>query len=103
MGGIPNQTPVPVPVNTNPNGKSPARCRMNAIVRVGVFLFLSLLVTSSFAADWPSWSGQSSFNRASETEKGLPEWYALGDSDSDPAAMKNIKWSAKLGDFTGGS
>ena len=76
---------------------------MNAVVYGGILLFLSLPASRLFAADWPSWGGQSSFNRASETEKGLPEWYALGDRSSDPAATKNIKWSVKLGDFTGGS
>ena len=40
---------------------------------------------------------------ASETEKGLPEWYALGGPDYDVAAAKNIKWRAKLGEFSGGS
>jgi outer membrane protein assembly factor BamB len=40
---------------------------------------------------------------ASETAKGLPEWYALGGINFDPAETKNIKWFAKLGDFTGGS
>lgn len=40
---------------------------------------------------------------ASETEKGLPDWYALGGSNLDAAAMKNIKWVAKLGACTCGS
>ena len=40
---------------------------------------------------------------ASGSEKGLPEWYALGGVGFDPAATKNIKWFVKLGDFTGGS
>jgi outer membrane protein assembly factor BamB len=40
---------------------------------------------------------------ASATEKGLPDWYALGGINFDPAAMKNIKWAAKVGDRTCGS
>jgi len=40
---------------------------------------------------------------ASETEKGLPDWYALGGMNVNPAAMKNIKWVAKLGGRTCGS
>ena len=40
---------------------------------------------------------------ASETEKGLPDWYALGGINFDPAATKNIKWVAKLGGCTCGS
>jgi hypothetical protein len=40
---------------------------------------------------------------ASETEKGLPDWYALGGVNFNPAATKNIKWVAKLGGCTCGS
>lgn len=90
-------------MNIKPNGKSPMRCWVNALVSGAVLLFMGVPAARLFAADWPSWGGQSSFNRASETEKGLPEWYALGESESDPVATKNIKWSVKLGDFTGGS
>jgi len=70
---------------------------------LSVAMSVFLVLAPGRAADWPSWGGQSPFNRASETEKGLTEWYALGDSKSDPSATKNIKWSAKLGDITGGS
>jgi outer membrane protein assembly factor BamB len=76
---------------------------MNAFVHVCILMFLSLSATGLFAADWPSWGGQSSFNRASETEKGLPEWYAFGDGNPESDIAKNIRWSVKLGDFTGGS
>ena len=62
-----------------------------------------LAATSLYAADWPSWGGQSSRNMASETEKGLPDWYALGGVNFNPAATKNIKWVAKLGGCTCGS
>ncbi len=75
---------------------------MNATVDCGVFLSVILSATSLYAADWPSWGGQSSRNMACETEKGLPGWYALGGIHFDPAAMKNIKWATKLGSFTGG-
>ena len=101
FGDIPHQPHLPV--NTNPIGQSPARCRRKVIARVCILLLLSLPATGLRAADWPSWGGQSSFNRVSEIEKGLPEWYALGDGDAHPEALKNIKWFAKLGDFTGGS
>ena len=90
-------------MNMNSNRKSPARYRINSALYGGVLLPLILLATSSYAADWPSWCGQPSHNMASENEKGLPEWYALGGKDFDPAAAKNIKWFVKLGDFTGGS
>ena len=88
-----------------PNGEFPARYRMNATMYGGVLLSLLLSATSCsvHAADWPSWCGQSSHNMASETEKGLPESYALGGMNFDSAATKNIKWFVKLGDFTGGS
>lgn len=79
---------------------------MNQIARVGlicVFLPLILSATSLYAADWPSWGGQPSRNMASETEKGLPDWYALGGMNFNPAARKNIKWVAKLGGCTCGS
>ena len=91
------------PMNEDPNGKFPARYRMTAILYGGVLLFLILSATNFYAADWPAWCGQPSHNMASETEKGLPDWYALGGMDFDPAATKNIKWFVKLGDFTGGS
>ena len=72
-----------------------------------VCLALILSATAVYAADWPSWGGQPSRNMASETEKGLPDWYALGvDHDYDNinlAATKNIKWAAKLGNKTCGS
>jgi len=64
-------------------------------------LSLVLSTTIVCAADWPSWGGQPSRNMASATEKGLPDWYALGiDSNNDKpdlSATKNIKWFAKLG------
>jgi len=68
-----------------------------------LFLSLVLLTASANAADWPSWGGQPSRNMVSETERGLPEWYALGGIHYAPAAMKNIKWTAKLGSVTCGS
>ena len=72
-----------------------------------VCLALILSATAVYAADWPSWGGQPSRNMASETEKGLPDWYALGvDHDYDNinlATTKNIKWAAKLGNKTCGS
>ena len=44
---------------------------------------------------------------ASETEKGLPDWYALGIKDGgaeiDFSAAQNIKWAAGLGSKTFGS
>jgi outer membrane protein assembly factor BamB len=92
-----------LPTNKNLNRKSPARYRMRVTLYGAVLLSLILPATSFYAADWPSWCGQPSHNMASETEKGLPEWYALGGTDFDPAATKNIKWFVKLGDFTGGS
>ena len=55
---------------------------MNAAVYCRVFLSLILSATSLHAADWPSWGGQPSRNMASETEKGLPDWYASGASTS---------------------
>jgi hypothetical protein len=70
---------------------------------VGFFGLWCSCRVPAFAADWPSWGGQSSRNMASETEKGLPEWYALGGNNFDPAGMKNIKWVAKLGVTTCGS
>jgi len=76
---------------------------MNATVYCRVFFSLIFSATSLYAADWPSWGGQSSRNMASETEKGLPEWYALGGINLDPAGMRNIKWVAELGDRTCGS
>ena len=68
-----------------------------------VFIAALLATTNLYAADWPSWGGQPSRNMASATEKGLPDWYALGGMNFDPAAMKNIKWVAKLGGCTCGS
>jgi len=76
---------------------------MNTTLYGGVLLSLILSATPFYAADWPTWCGQPSHNMASETEKGLPDWYALGGMDFDPAATRNIKWFAKVGDFTGGS
>jgi outer membrane protein assembly factor BamB len=44
---------------------------------------------------------------ASETEKGLPDWYSLGEKNDsggiDLSTTKNIKWAARLGDKTFGS
>lgn len=68
-----------------------------------LFLFLILSATSLHAADWPSWGGQASRNMASETEKGLPDWYSLGGIQFDPAETKNVKWFVKLGACTCGS
>jgi outer membrane protein assembly factor BamB len=67
------------------------------------FVALILAVTGSQAADWPSWGGKPSRNMVCETARGLPDWYALGGSNADPAAMRNVKWCAKLGDCTCGS
>jgi len=59
------------------------------------------------AADWPSWGGQPSRNMASETEKGLPEWYSPGAKKSggkvDLSSTRNIKWVARLNNNTFGS
>ncbi len=69
-----------------------------------VLPFVVLMGTSLSASDWPSWGGQLSRNMASETEKGLPAWYApQGAATTNPAEMKNIKWAAKLGAVTCGS
>ena len=72
-----------------------------------VFLFLVISATAVCAADWPSWGGQPSRNMASETEKGLPDWYSLGeknaDGEVDMSTTKNIKWIARLGSKTYGS
>jgi len=66
-----------------------------------------LSANAARAADWPSWGGQPSRNMASETEKGLPDWYSLGvepgGDEVDLSAAKNIKWAAKLGTRTFGS
>jgi hypothetical protein len=91
------------PMNQNPNRKSLGRSRPQPARYSALLLSLIFPATSLFAADWPSWCGQPSANMASATEKGLPDWYALGGMDFDPAATKNIKWFVKLGDFTGGS
>ena len=70
---------------------------------------MSLVVsaTAVSAADWPSWGGQPSRNMASETEKGLPDWYSFGKKnvhgDIDLSTSKNVKWVAKLGTRTFGS
>ena len=72
-------------------------------------LLLSLVfsATVACAADWPSWGGQPSRNMASETEKGLPDWYSLGSKEHsgeiDLATAKNVKWFAAVGDKTYGS
>lgn len=59
------------------------------------------------AADWPSWGGHPSRNMASETEKGLPAWYSLGENKTggeiDLSTTKNVKWFAKIGNNTFGS
>ena len=72
-----------------------------------IFLAIILSTTALQAADWPAWGGQPSRNMTSATEKGLPDWYALGvDHDYDtvnPATTRNIKWVAKLGNKTCGS
>ena len=72
-----------------------------------VFLSLVFLATAVCATDWPSWGGQPSRNMASETEKGLPDWYSLGMTNAvgkvDLSTTKNIKWVAKLGGKTHGS
>ena len=70
-----------------------------------IFL-LSLVLSATFvrAADWPSWGGRLSRNMASETEKGLPDWYSLGEKNGngevDLASTKNIKWVTRLGTAT---
>ena len=72
-------------------------------------LLLSLVVSATAvrAADWPSWGGQPSRNMASETEKGLPDWYSFGKKNGqgeiDLSTTKNIKWVARLGNRTFGS
>src|SRR5580658_1046761 len=66
-----------------------------------MLLSLILSATAASAADWPSWGGQPSRNMASETEKGLPDWYSFGTRDArgevDPSSTKNMKWVAKIG------
>jgi outer membrane protein assembly factor BamB len=68
---------------------------------------LVLLEGGAFAGDWPSWGGQPSRNMASETEKGLPDWYSLGGKGEsggvDLSTTKNVKWAGRLGDKTFGS
>lgn len=72
-----------------------------------VLLSLILSASAAGAADWPSWGGKPSRNMASETEKGLPDWYSLGTENGggeiDLATTKNIKWFAKIGSKTFGS
>ena len=68
----------------------------------GIMLCLVLSASAVRAADWPCWGGQPSRNMASETEKGLPDWYSLGEKNDsggiDLSTTKNIKWAAKLGE-----
>jgi len=74
---------------------------------IRIILCMVSLASPAFAADWPSWGGQPSRNMASETEKGLPDWFSPGKKDShgevDPTTTKNIKWVAKLGCLPNGS
>jgi outer membrane protein assembly factor BamB len=76
------------------------------VFRISLFGFW-IFLTAAHAADWPSWGGQPARNMVSETEKGLPDGYALGiETDNDSiklSATKNIKWVAKLGNKTFGS
>ncbi len=75
-----------------------SRCALLSVV---------VLAAAARAADWPSWGGQASRNMASETEKGLPDWYSIDVKKSkgktDLSAAKNIKWVAKLNNNTFGS
>ena len=74
---------------------------------VAALAMLVAWATAARAADWPSWGGQPSRNMASETEKGLPDWYSFGKKNAqgkvDLSTTKNIKWAARLGNATFGS
>ncbi len=69
-----------------------------------VLVSLGLWAPAGWAADWPSWGGQPSRNMASETAKGLPDWYYPGGKSGkgavDLSATKNIKWVANLNNST---
>ena len=73
----------------------------------GILVSFLLPACAVWAADWPMWGGQPSCNMASETEKGLPDWYSPGNKNAngalDPSTAKNVKWVADLGFKTYGS
>ena len=102
-----------IPITTNPQlssgpEKTVAGISFRTAVRCGcILLSLVLTATAVCAADWPSWGGQPSRNMASETEKGLPDWYSLGTKNDtggiDLSTTKNIKWVARVGSLTLGS
>ena len=102
-----------MPIQTNAqrlsrNEKVTAGKPFSAAARCGsLMLTLVLTATAASAADWPCWGGQPSRNMASETEKGLPDWYSFGQKNDagaiDPSTTKNIKWAAKVGSMTMGS
>jgi len=68
------------------------------------FLFATVvaaMTSTLFAADWPQWGGRPVRNMYSP-ERGLPAGlgevkFKSGGDDIDTAAMKNLKWVAKLG------
>ena len=87
-----------------------ARCVVSLGTTVSsgsILLSLVVSATAVRAADWPSWGGQPSRNMASETEKGLPDWFLSGKKmahgEIDLSTTKNIKWVADLGNRSYGS
>jgi outer membrane protein assembly factor BamB len=96
------------PQRLGASGKTGAGSPFNILVSLGSALGLLVLLASGVsAADWPSWGGQPSRNMANETEKGLPDWYSLGNRNEngeiDLSTTKNVKWVARLGTKTCGS
>ena len=62
---------------------------------------LTLSAFCSFATDWPQWGGRPTRNMYSPA-RGLPDQFGKiefksGTEEVDKAAVKNLKWIAKLG------
>jgi len=73
----------------------PQLCRL-AIAWLGLWL----CSTNAPGKYWPQWGGSNSRNMVSE-ERGLPDWFAPGEKDSQAGQVlmettRNVKWAAKL-------
>jgi outer membrane protein assembly factor BamB len=74
-------------------------------VLVTCLFILWLAPTVLHAGDWPQWGGTSCKNMIS-SEKGLPETFEPGKKTGqgvDVATTQNVKWAARIGDFSCGT
>jgi outer membrane protein assembly factor BamB len=72
-----------------------------------VILSMALLAGTLAAEDWPQWGGTACKNMVSQ-ETNLPDTFSPGSKDPQgggiaPGSTKNVKWTARAGDFCCGT